>query len=104
MRSLCVVCELYHDAAVLNVDGYCDAVPVPAFGPRMVCTRCGIVGATHSWCASAELWPRSITTAQASSAQQRLPATARPSPGLGIERSESQHHSRHFQRRWQTVA
>ena len=21
------------------------AVPVPAFGPRMVCTRCGIIGA-----------------------------------------------------------
>jgi hypothetical protein len=30
---------------VLNVDGYGDAVPVPAFGPRMVCTSCGIVGA-----------------------------------------------------------
>jgi hypothetical protein len=24
---------------VLNVDGYGDAVPVPAFGPRMVCSR-----------------------------------------------------------------
>jgi hypothetical protein len=30
---------------VLNVDGYGDAVPVPAFGPRMVCTNCGIIGA-----------------------------------------------------------
>jgi len=30
---------------VLNVDGYGDAVPVPAFGPRMVCTSCGIIGA-----------------------------------------------------------
>jgi hypothetical protein len=30
---------------MLNVDGYDDAVPVPAFGPRMVCTRCGIIGA-----------------------------------------------------------
>jgi len=30
---------------VLNVDGYGDAVPVPAFGPRMVCTSRGIVGA-----------------------------------------------------------
>ena len=30
---------------VLNVDGYGDAVPVPAFGPRMVCASCGIIGA-----------------------------------------------------------
>jgi hypothetical protein len=29
----------------MNVDGYGDAIPVPAFGPRMVCTACGIVGA-----------------------------------------------------------
>jgi hypothetical protein len=27
------------------MDGYGDAVPAPAFGPRMVCTRCGIIGA-----------------------------------------------------------
>ena len=43
VRSLWVVCELCHHEAVLNVDG--DAVPVPALGPRMVCTCCGIVGA-----------------------------------------------------------
>jgi hypothetical protein len=35
VRSLWVVCE----------DGYGDPVPVPAFGPRMVCTSCGIIGA-----------------------------------------------------------
>jgi len=29
----------------LNVDNYCHAVPVPAFGPRMACTRWGIIGA-----------------------------------------------------------
>ena len=45
VRSLWVVCELCHHEAVLNVDGYGDAVPVPAFGPRMVCACCGIVGA-----------------------------------------------------------
>jgi hypothetical protein len=39
-RSLWVVC----DEAVLNLDGYCDAVPAPAFGPHMVCTRCRIIG------------------------------------------------------------
>jgi hypothetical protein len=46
VRSLWVVCELCHPDAVLNVDRFSDAVPVPAFGPRMVvCTRCGIIGA-----------------------------------------------------------
>ena len=45
VRSLWVVCELCHHEAVLNVDGYGDAVPVPDFGPRMVCTSCGIIGA-----------------------------------------------------------
>ena len=45
VRSLWVVCELCHHEAVLNADGYGDAVAVPAFGPRMVCTSCGIVGA-----------------------------------------------------------
>jgi hypothetical protein len=29
----------------MNVDAFDDATPVPAFGPRMVCTCCGIVGA-----------------------------------------------------------
>jgi hypothetical protein len=28
---------------VLNVDRFGDEVPVPAFGPRMVCTCCGII-------------------------------------------------------------
>lgn len=45
VRSLWVVCELSHHEAVLNVDGFGDAVPVPAFGPRMACTHCGIIGA-----------------------------------------------------------
>ena len=41
VRSLWVVCELCHHDAVVNVDAYGDAVPVPAFAPRMVCTSCG---------------------------------------------------------------
>ena len=45
VRSLWVVCELCRHEAVLNVDGYGDAVPVPAFAPRVVCTACGIIGA-----------------------------------------------------------
>ena len=28
-----------------TVDRWPDNVPVPSFGPRMVCTGCGIVGA-----------------------------------------------------------
>ena len=40
-----VSCWICHHAAVLDVDSYADDVPVPWFGPRMVCTRCGIVGA-----------------------------------------------------------
>ena len=45
VRSLSVTCELCHRGAVLSVDAWRDDVPVPWFGPRMVCTGCGIVGA-----------------------------------------------------------
>jgi hypothetical protein len=40
-----VVCDLCHPEAVLNGDRFGDDVPVPVFGPRMVCTSCGIIGA-----------------------------------------------------------
>ena len=45
VRSLWVFCDLCHHEAVLNVDRFSDDVPVPAFGPRMVCTSCGTIGA-----------------------------------------------------------
>jgi hypothetical protein len=45
VRSLAVTCELCHHAAVVDIEALPDDVPVPAFGPRMVCTRCGIIGA-----------------------------------------------------------
>ena len=45
VRSLAVSCWLCHHGAVLAVDRWPDGVPVPSFGPRMVCTGCGIVGA-----------------------------------------------------------
>jgi hypothetical protein len=32
-------------AARLDVDRWPDDVPVPTFGSRMVCTRCGMIGA-----------------------------------------------------------
>ena len=45
VRSLWVVCPLCHHEAVVNVDGFGPDVAVPAFGPHMVCTGCGIIGA-----------------------------------------------------------
>jgi hypothetical protein len=31
--------------AIMSADPWSDDVPVPTFGPRMVCTNCGIIGA-----------------------------------------------------------
>jgi hypothetical protein len=45
VRSISITCHLCHHAAVLNVDRFAETVVVPSFGPRMVCTGCGIVGA-----------------------------------------------------------
>jgi hypothetical protein len=45
VRSLAVSCILCHHAARLDVDGCADEAIVPSFGPRIVCTRCGIIGA-----------------------------------------------------------
>ena len=45
VRSLAVSCILCHHAARLDVDGYADDATLPSFGPRMVCTSCGIIGA-----------------------------------------------------------
>lgn len=47
VRSLSVYCLGHerHHQTVLGVSGYPDHVPVPAFGPRMRCQRCGHLGA-----------------------------------------------------------
>jgi hypothetical protein len=45
VRSLFVSCWQCYHQAVLSADLWPDHFAVPAFGPRMVCTRCGIVGA-----------------------------------------------------------
>jgi hypothetical protein len=45
VRSLDVSCWQCHHRTILRADPWPDHVPVPSFGPRMVCTRCGIVGA-----------------------------------------------------------
>jgi hypothetical protein len=45
VRSLSVSCGLCGHEALLNVDAFGGAMPIPAFGPRMICSSCGIVGA-----------------------------------------------------------
>jgi hypothetical protein len=40
VRSLAAQCEI-----VMNVDHLPGDLTVPSFGPRMVCTRCGMIGA-----------------------------------------------------------
>jgi hypothetical protein len=41
VRSLLVYCGACPRTILFNVDDYPEAVPVPAFGPRMVYTGCG---------------------------------------------------------------
>jgi hypothetical protein len=43
VHSLVVSCHLCHHEAVVSVAAWPDDVQVPAFGPPIVCTRCGIV-------------------------------------------------------------
>jgi hypothetical protein len=43
--SLSVSCWHCHHDAVLHADRWPDDMPVPSFGPRMMCTGCGIMGA-----------------------------------------------------------
>lgn len=45
VRSLAVACTVCHHATVIDAAPWPDHILVPAFGSRMVCTRCGIVGA-----------------------------------------------------------
>jgi hypothetical protein len=45
VRSLAVSCWQCQHRAIMSADPWPDHVPVPTFGRRMVCTRCGIVGA-----------------------------------------------------------
>jgi hypothetical protein len=45
VRSLDVICHGCRHEVVLNVDQYPGDLLVREFGPRMVCTKCGMVGA-----------------------------------------------------------
>ena len=45
--SLAITCGAVwcHHQAVLDVDAFAADMAVPSFGPRMVCTVCGAIGA-----------------------------------------------------------
>ena len=47
VHTLSIYCgAIYcHHAAVLDVSAYANDLTVPSFGPRMVCTVCGAIGA-----------------------------------------------------------
>ena len=45
VRSLLIYCPACHRSVPLNVDSFGESVPIPAFGLRMVCTECGMIGA-----------------------------------------------------------
>ena len=47
VRSLAIRCGAHwcNHEAVQDVGRFADALTVPSFGPRMVCTVCGAIGA-----------------------------------------------------------
>jgi len=45
VRGLFVTCSACGYHAEVNADPWPDDVPVPSFGPRMRCTKCGHLGA-----------------------------------------------------------
>jgi hypothetical protein len=45
VRSLDVSCWNCHHRAIVSANPWPDDVPAPTFGPRMVYTSCGIIGA-----------------------------------------------------------
>jgi hypothetical protein len=45
VRSLAFQCHRCHHERTMNVDHLPGDLTVPSFVPRMVCTKCGIVGA-----------------------------------------------------------
>lgn len=45
VRSLAIYCRQGHHETVMNVDHLPGDLPVASFGPRMVSTKCGTIGA-----------------------------------------------------------
>src|SRR6266436_2844628 len=58
VRGLDVTCLHcgYHTA--VNVDRWSDDVPVPSFGPRMRCTKCGKLGELDRATGQRARWPQ----------------------------------------------
>jgi hypothetical protein len=59
VRGLFVTCSACGHHAEVNVDAWPDDVPVPSFGPRMRCSRCGHLGADArpNWSERADVMP-----------------------------------------------
>jgi hypothetical protein len=45
VRSLAIQCHQCRHEVIMNVDHLPGRVTVPSFGPKMVCTKCGTIGA-----------------------------------------------------------
>jgi hypothetical protein len=45
VRSLDIQCNQCRHRVIVNVDHLLGDLTVPSFGPKMVCTKCGIIGA-----------------------------------------------------------
>jgi hypothetical protein len=45
VRSLAVQCHQCRHETIVNVDHWPGDMQIPLFGPRMVCTKCGTIGA-----------------------------------------------------------
>jgi hypothetical protein len=45
VRSLWIQCNQCRHTTVMNVDHLPGDLTLPSFGPRMVCTKCGTIGA-----------------------------------------------------------
>jgi hypothetical protein len=89
VRSLDVSCWNCHHQAVLSADRWPDDLAVPTFGPRMVCTGCGIVGADARPNWKEQPQRESLTGIQ----WQALSATARPRPRLVPSQDDGHGHS-----------
>jgi hypothetical protein len=60
LRSLWVQCNQCRHTTVMNVDHLPGDLTVPSFGPRMVCTQCGTIGAD-----ARPNWKERVTTREA---------------------------------------
>ena len=85
VRSLDVSCWLCHHRAILSADPWPDHVPAPSFGPRMVCTRCGIIGADARPNWQEQPQRESLTGAQARGRPARLNRNVQHADGEQVD-------------------